>query len=49
MTALRSLVADAKGRLEGTAGRGPFDGIMERVTAPEGVTSKVDAVGGYLR
>lgn len=47
MTALRSMVADVKGKLEGTAGRGPFVGIMERGTAPEGVTFRVDAVGGY--
>jgi hypothetical protein len=35
VTALRSMVADVKGKFEGTAGRGPFNGIMERVAAPE--------------
>jgi hypothetical protein len=34
MTALRSAVAGMKGKLEGTAARGPFNGIMERVVAP---------------
>jgi hypothetical protein len=34
MTALRSAVAGMKGKLEGTAARGPFNGIMERVAAP---------------
>jgi len=34
MTALRSAVAGMKGKLEGTAARGPFNGIMENVAAP---------------
>jgi epsilon-lactone hydrolase len=46
MTALRSAVAGMKGKLEGTAARGPFDGIMERVAAPGGVTFEADTVGG---
>src|ERR1700727_2446996 len=46
MTALRSAVAGMKGKLEGTAARGPFNGIMERVGAPVGVTFEVDKVGG---
>jgi epsilon-lactone hydrolase len=46
MTALRSTVAGMKGKLEGTAARGPFNGIMERVAAPGGVTSAADTVGG---
>ena len=36
---LRSVVAHLKGKLEGTAGRGPFNDIMERVATP----------GGHLR
>ena len=46
MTALRSAVADMKGKLEGIAARAPFNGIIERVEAPEGVTFEKDAVGG---
>jgi epsilon-lactone hydrolase len=46
MTALRSAVAGMKGKLEGTAARGPFNGIMERVVAPGGVTFEADTVGG---
>jgi epsilon-lactone hydrolase len=46
MTALRSAVAGMKGKLEGTAARGPFNGIMERVAAPGGVSFEADAVGG---
>ena len=46
MTALRSAVAGMKGKLEGTAARSPFNGIMERVGAPVGVTFEVDKVGG---
>jgi hypothetical protein len=37
-TALRSFVAPMKGKFEGTAGRGPFNGIMERVAVPVSVT-----------
>src|ERR1700683_4003095 len=46
MTALRSLAAGMKGKLEGTAARGPFNGIMERVAAPGSVTFEADALGG---
>jgi len=46
MTALRSVVAGMKGKLEGTAARGPFNGIMERVAAPGSVTFEVDTIGG---
>src|SRR6266516_1547344 len=45
-TALRAGVAAFKGKLAGTAARGPFDAIMERVTAPAGVTFEADTVGG---
>jgi epsilon-lactone hydrolase len=43
---LRAVVASMKGKLEGTAGRGPFDEIMERVAVPEGVTFEAATVGG---
>lgn len=46
MTALRSVVAGMKGKLEGTPARGPFNGIMERVAAPGRVTFEADTVGG---
>ncbi len=46
VAALRSVVAPMKGKLEGTAGRGPFNDIMERVAFPEGVTFKAAMVGG---
>ena len=45
-TALRASVAAVKGKLEGTAARVPFDGIMERVPAPTDVTFEADTVGG---
>jgi len=48
MTALRSAVAGMKGKLEGIAARGPFNGIMERVAAPGGVTFEADTVGGHI-
>jgi acetyl esterase/lipase len=45
-TALRSAVAAFKGKLAGTAARGPFDDVMERVVAPTDVTFEADTVGG---
>ena len=44
--ALRASVAAVKGKLEGTAARGPFDDVMERVTAPANVIFEPDTVGG---
>jgi hypothetical protein len=38
MAAMRAIVEPNKGRLQGTAARVPFDGIMEHVAVPEGVT-----------
>jgi len=46
MASLRAIVEPNKGRLQGTAARVPFDAIMERVAAPEGVTFEAGAVGG---
>jgi epsilon-lactone hydrolase len=46
MTALRSAVAGMKGKLEGITARAPFNGIIERVEAPEGITFEEDTVGG---
>jgi monoterpene epsilon-lactone hydrolase len=46
MAALRAMVEPLKGKLQGTAARQPFDEIMERVPAPEGVRFEADTVGG---
>lgn len=46
MTAMHAAVAGHKGELRGTAARAPFDGIMEGVAAPSGVTYEPDTVGG---
>jgi epsilon-lactone hydrolase len=46
MAALRSAVAGMKGKLEGISARTPFNGIMEQVEAPGGVTFEEDAVRG---
>jgi acetyl esterase/lipase len=43
---LREAVAGFKGKLTGTAARGPFDDVMERVVAPADVTFEADTVGG---
>jgi len=45
-TALRASVAAFKGKLTGTAARGPFDDVMERVAAPTDVIFEADTVGG---
>jgi acetyl esterase/lipase len=44
--ALRSVVAPMKGKLEGSAGRGLFNDIMERVAVPAGVVFEAATVGG---
>jgi epsilon-lactone hydrolase len=46
MGAMRAMVEPMKGTLQGTAARVPFDGIMEHVAAPAGVTYEADQVGG---
>jgi len=43
---LRSAVASLKGKAQGTAGRGPFDHIMERVAVPEDVAFEAGTIGG---
>src|ERR1700722_10153010 len=45
--ALRSAVAPMKGKVQGTAGRGPFNDIMGRLSGPDGVTFD-DATGGGI-
>jgi monoterpene epsilon-lactone hydrolase len=44
--ALRSVVAPMKGKLEGIAGRGLFNDIMERVAVPEAAIIHVH--GGWF-
>ena len=46
VAAMRSAVVRMKGKLEGIAGRAPFDAIMEQVPAPEGVTFEPATIGG---
>jgi acetyl esterase/lipase len=43
---LRGAVAAFKGKLTGTAARGPFDDVMNRVVAPADVNFEADTVGG---
>ena len=43
---LRAGVAALKGKLDGTAARGPFDDVMERVAVPADVTFEAGTVGG---
>ena len=46
MAALRAMVEPNKGRLQGTAARGPFDQIIGRTMAPRDVTYQPDTLGG---
>jgi monoterpene epsilon-lactone hydrolase len=46
MAAMRAVVEPMKGKFQGTAARAPFDGIMEHVAAPAGVTYEADQIGG---
>jgi acetyl esterase/lipase len=48
MSAMRAIVEPNKGRMQGTAARAPFDGIMSRVKAPSGVTFREDTLGGVF-
>ena len=46
MVAMRIVIESNKGKLQGTAARGPFDAIMARVARPKNVTHHSDTVGG---
>jgi len=46
MAAMRAIVEPNKGRMQGTAAREPFDGIMNRVKAPSEITFHEDTLGG---
>ena len=46
MVKLRAVLEPNKGKLLGTAARAPFDAIVSRTAAPEGVTFREDTLGG---
>jgi epsilon-lactone hydrolase len=46
MAALRAVAEPNKGRLQGTAARGPFDQIIGHTIAPRDVTYQQDTLGG---
>ena len=46
MTNMREVVTPNKGKLQGVGARVPFNAIMERVAAPEGVTYEAEQIGG---
>jgi epsilon-lactone hydrolase len=46
MASMRAAVLPLKGKLQGIAAREPFNGIMARVSPPEGVAFHTDTVGG---
>jgi monoterpene epsilon-lactone hydrolase len=46
VAAMRAIVEPNKGRMQGMAARAPFDGIMNRVKAPSGVTFHEDTISG---
>jgi acetyl esterase/lipase len=45
MAAMRAVVEPNKGRMQGTAARAAFNGVMSRVKAPAGVTFHEDKLG----
>jgi acetyl esterase/lipase len=45
MAAIRAIVEPNKGRMQGTAARDAFDGVMSQVKAPSGVTFHEDKLG----
>ena len=44
MTAMRAMVEPDKGRLRGIGARAAYDGIIERVAPPDGVTYRPDII-----
>jgi epsilon-lactone hydrolase len=46
MDQMRAMIEPNKGKLRGVAARVPFDAIMERVVAPDGVNFRHDTIGG---
>lgn len=46
MSAVRTLAEPNKGKLRGTAARGPFDALMSSIIAPQRVEFREDRIGG---
>ncbi len=46
MVGLRAMVEPNKGKMQGIAGRGPYDAIMMRVAQPDGVSFRQETIGG---
>jgi monoterpene epsilon-lactone hydrolase len=46
MGQMRAMIAPNKGKLRGIAARAPFEAIMDRVMAPDGVTFRQETIGG---
>ena len=46
MAGMRAMVEPNKGKMQGVAGRDPFDAIMMRVAQPEGVSYRQETIGG---
>ena len=45
MAGMRAMVEPNKGKMQGIAGRGPFDAIMMRIAQPEGVSYRQETIG----
>ncbi len=45
MAAMRAMVEPNKGKMQGIAGRGPYDAIMMRVVQPEGISYRQETIG----
>ena len=43
---MRAIVEPNKGKLRGVGARAPYEAIMGRVVAPDGVTFRPDKIGG---
>ena len=46
MDQMRAVVEPNKGKLRGVGARAPYEAIMGRVAAPDGVTFRPDKIGG---
>jgi epsilon-lactone hydrolase len=46
MAKMREIVSPNKGKLQGIEARAPFNAIMERVTAPQGIDYEAEQIGG---
>jgi hypothetical protein len=48
MDQMRAVVEPNKGKLRGVGARAPYEAIMGRVAAPDGVTFRPDKIGGIV-